>query len=88
MIDERLDDRETDNLGDHMVSVTLTVGDDWKDDPLRVIAGLSEGTKNLQKWQRKAVRTARKQGRTWDEIGAALGVSRQAAWERFSTLVD
>lgn len=29
---------------------------------------------------------ARKYGVTWDEIAAALGVSRQAAWERFSDL--
>jgi hypothetical protein len=75
-----------DNLnGDHKVAVTLTLSDDWKDDPLRVIAGISEGAKALEKWQRKAVNAARQQGRTWDEIGDASGVSRQAAWERFST---
>jgi hypothetical protein len=28
---------------------------------------------------------ARSEGRTWDEIGQSLGVSRQAAWERFAT---
>lgn len=73
------------NEDDHMVKVSLTLRDDWRDDPLRVVAGLREGTKALDKWQRKAVATAREQGRTWDEIGAACGVSRQAAWERFST---
>ena len=67
------------------VQVTLTVGDDWRSDPLRVVAGLREGSRSLEQWQRKAVAAAREQGRTWDEIGAACGVSRQAAWERFST---
>ena len=28
--------------------------------------------------------TLRKRGVSWSEIGDALGVSRQAAWERFS----
>ena len=67
------------------VEVTLTISDHWRSDPLRVIAGIREGSRSLDEWQRKAVAAAREQGRTWDEIGAACGVSRQAAWERFST---
>jgi hypothetical protein len=67
------------------VEVTLTIADDWRSDPLRVIAGIREGSRSLDEWQRKAVAAARDQGQTWDEIGAACGVSRQAAWERFST---
>jgi DNA-directed RNA polymerase specialized sigma24 family protein len=67
-----------------MLSVTLTVQDDWESDPLRVVAGVREGLDALDEWQRKAVETARQQGRTWDEIGKACGVSRQAAWERFA----
>jgi ClpX C4-type zinc finger len=31
-----------------------------------------------------AVRQARRQGITWTRIGAALGMTRQSAWERFS----
>ena len=85
MTHENLNDHEDESLGDHMVAVTLTLSDDWKDDPLRVISGISDGAKALAKWQRKAVKVARQQGRTWDEIGDAAGVSRQAAWERFST---
>lgn len=30
-----------------------------------------------------AVRIAREQGRSWTEIGEILGISKQAAWERF-----
>jgi DNA-directed RNA polymerase specialized sigma24 family protein len=66
------------------VVVTLTLADNWRSDPLRAIAGIREGLGNLDEWQRKAVEAAREQGRSWDEIGAACGVSRQAAWERFS----
>lgn len=66
------------------VEVTLTIDGDWRSDPLRVIAGIREGGRNLDEWQRKAVAAARDQGRTWDEIGTACGVSRQAAWERFA----
>jgi hypothetical protein len=67
------------------VEVTLTLGDHWQSDPLRVVAGIREGAQTLDEWQRKAVAVAREQGRTWEEIGTACGVSRQAAWERFSS---
>ena len=67
-----------------MLTVTLTVVDDWESDPLRVVAGIRKGMDALDEWERKAVETARQQGRTWDEIGKAYGVSRQAAWERFA----
>ena len=35
---------------------------------------------NLTAWVRKA----RSLGATWSQIGAALGMTRQSAWERFS----
>lgn len=73
------------NGNEPQVKVSLVIGDDWEDDPLRVVAGIREGGRVLDEWQRKAVAVAREQGRTWDEIGTACGVSRQAAWERFST---
>ena len=69
---------------DSMLTVTLTIEDDWESDPLRVVAGIREGMDALEAWQRKAVATARQQGRSWEEVGRACGVSRQAAWERFA----
>jgi hypothetical protein len=33
----------------------------------------------------RAVEMARSDGASWATIGAALGVSRQAAWERFAS---
>ena len=67
------------------VEVTLTIDGDWRTDPLKVVAGIREGASTLDEWQRKAVAAAREQGHTWVEVGAAAGVSRQAAWERFSS---
>jgi hypothetical protein len=32
----------------------------------------------------EVVSFCRSRGKTWTEIGRALGVSKQAAWERFS----
>ena len=31
----------------------------------------------------EAVRAARKSGRSWDEVGDAIGTTRQSAWERY-----
>jgi hypothetical protein len=77
------DDAQVD---DHLqVEISLTIDGDLRSDPLRAIAGIREGSRSLDDWQRKAVKIAREQGRTWDEIGAACGVSRQAAWERYAT---
>ena len=37
---------------------------------------------SLQRW----VGEARRRGSSWADIGEALGMSRQSAWERFSRL--
>lgn len=42
------------------------------------VAAQVEG--GLQRW----VREARRRGSSWADIGEALGMSRQSAWERFS----
>jgi hypothetical protein len=67
------------------VEVTLTIDGDWNADPLKLLSGLGKGSRSLERWQRKAVAAARERGLTWDAIGSACGISRQAAWERFST---
>ncbi|WP_336205090.1 ClpX C4-type zinc finger protein [Nonomuraea sp. LPB2021202275-12-8] len=46
----------------------------------RVAAVSAEVDANLQVW----VTRARNRGVTWARIGAALGMARQSAWERFS----
>jgi hypothetical protein len=53
--------------------------------PLEVLDAASQFQRYFDVVQGAAVRAARGAGSTWDEIGQALGVSRQAAWERFAT---
>jgi hypothetical protein len=67
------------------VTVTLGIDGELEQDPLAVIRGITAGTKSLEAPLRQAVSVARQQRRTWEEIGEALGVTRQTAWERFST---
>jgi hypothetical protein len=43
----------------------------------RALAGL------LSTWESKLVQEAVAAGATWETIGSTVGVSRQAAWERF-----
>ncbi|MGI9016975.1 MAG: hypothetical protein ACR2HR_07720 [Euzebya sp.] len=57
-------------------------------DALDVLGALSSMTEQITRWRRQAVAHARIQGRSWAEIGAALGMSRQAAWEQFSADID
>lgn len=62
----------------------LRASGDWETEPL---AGLREAcrvTAALDKLTRESVRRARAAGHSWTEIGEALGVTKQAAWERYS----
>ena len=66
------------------VSVSLKVSGDVHENPLGVLKGLASASRSIEAKVTETVREARRQRFTWEEIGAALGVSRQAAWERFS----
>lgn len=68
------------------IKVGLNIEGDWDAQPLAFLQELTKCTSGLvEQVERKAVMRARAQGHTWEEIGAALGVSRQAAWGRFAT---
>ena len=57
---------------------------DWEAEPL---AGLREACRvatALDKLTRESVQRARAAGHSWTEIGQALGVTKQAAWEHYS----
>jgi hypothetical protein len=62
-----------------------TVMDDTTD--LRALAGAVDSVRAGEARVRELVAVARANGRSWGEIGIALGVSRQAARERFSQKV-
>ena len=64
-----------------------------EDEPLfaklrELTAARAAAKRQLADFERRAVQRHRAAGRTWAEIGQALGVTRQAAWERYGRKVD
>lgn len=53
-------------------------------DDLRAVAVASEAVRGDEARLREAVEVARAHGRSWNRIAVALGVSRQAARQRFA----
>jgi predicted ArsR family transcriptional regulator len=53
-------------------------------DDLRQIAAVSEEVRSDEARLRESVKVARAHGRSWNQIAVALGVSRQAARQRFT----
>jgi hypothetical protein len=67
--------------------IQTTFGRDGKvdKDPLGYVKALRRGLTMLEEQGIKdAVKAARRQRMSWAEIGDALGVTRQSAWERYS----
>lgn len=53
-------------------------------DPLDALQQLARSETEIDRLRDRLVADARRAGASWTEIGKALGVSRQAAWEFFS----
>lgn len=53
-------------------------------DPLAALRVLTESEHELERIRREQVIAARAAGASWQQIGDALGVSRQSAWEAFT----
>jgi hypothetical protein len=53
-------------------------------DPLLFLPGLAGAIEQLESRLAEIVRYCRANGRSWSQIGEALSVSKQAAWERYS----
>ena len=51
--------------------------------PLNWMTKLCRESFRIEKALTEQVLAAREQGRSWTEIGGALGTSKQAAWRRF-----
>jgi hypothetical protein len=51
-------------------------------DPLTALGAARDLKEQLTLWEAQLARAALAGGATWDTIGGALGISRQAAWER------
>jgi len=53
-------------------------------DPLEALSVLADSEVELDRIRRDRVVAARAAGVSWQQIGDALGVSRQSAWENFA----
>ena len=53
-------------------------------DPLVMLVMLAYGRARVDDKMFEVVRVCRENGKSWTQIGEILGVSKQAAWERFS----
>lgn len=70
-----------DELDPHTAEVERT-------DDLREVAAASERVHADETRLREAVQVARAHGRSWNQIAMSLGVSRQAARQRYAAKVD
>jgi chromosome segregation ATPase len=57
-------------------------------DPLAALTGTRELFGEIASWQTTLVEDALRTSATWEEIGAALGTTRQAAWARFRSVAE
>jgi hypothetical protein len=58
--------------------------DSLPQDPLEALRVLTESEHELDRIRRRQVIAARAAGASWQQIGDALGVTRQSAWESFT----
>lgn len=63
----------------------LAAAKDLPQDPLSALRVLTEREHELERIRREQVVAARAAGASWQQIGDALGVTRQSAWESFTT---
>lgn len=57
------------------------------EEPLAALRAVAESEFELDRIRRDQVIAARNAGASWQQIGEALGVSRQSAWEMFTAEV-
>lgn len=65
-------------------NIRLRASGDWESEPLEGLRDACRVATALDKLTRESVKRAREAGHSWTQIGQALGVSKQAAWERYS----
>lgn len=73
--------RRFEQLADELDADTAEVD---RSDDLRQIAAVSDLLRDKESLLRETVNDARAHGRSWNQIAIALGVSRQAARQRFA----
>lgn len=68
----------------HGRNLRIRASGDWENDPLDGLREACRVATALDKLTRESVKRARDAGHSWTQIGEALGVTKQTAWERFS----
>ncbi len=62
----------------------LVVAESLPVDPLEALRVLADSELELSRLRRERVVAARAAGASWQQVGDALGISRQSAWENFT----
>ena len=65
----------------------VIAADELSADPLEALRELALSEPELERLRRDKVLAARSAGATWEQVGNALGVSRQSAWEYFTARI-
>ena len=68
----------------HGQNIRVRAIGDWESEPLDGLREACRVAIGLDKLTRDSVRRAREDGHSWTQIGQALGVTKQSAWERYS----
>jgi hypothetical protein len=66
-----------------MLPVDLSLTDGVVD-PLLLLVSLADGAAKVEDKLEELVGHCRTTGKTWTEIGQALGITKQSAWEKYS----
>ena len=70
-----------------LTCMSLIAADELAVEPLEALRQVARSEAELDECRRQQIAAARDAGASWAEIGEALGVSRQAAWEYFTRRV-
>lgn len=65
----------------------ILVTESLPQDPLAALRMLADSEAEIDRVRRERVRAARAAGASWQQIGDALGISRQSAWESYTAEV-
>jgi DNA invertase Pin-like site-specific DNA recombinase len=72
--------------GPRLTGVSRSSPEGWKAEVVTTLSAIQEVRQACDNTEVRTVRYARKAGFSWAEIATALGVSRQAVWERWHEL--
>jgi hypothetical protein len=68
----------------HGTNSRVRAAGDWERDPLEGLRTACRASRALETLTVESVQRARLAGHSWAQIGQALGITKQAAWERYS----